>query len=136
MNTLVIMAERRVIPLSEFHDLLKAQKVKQIHLAFRCVICGTIQSAADLIRAGAGRTFDDVEKYLGFSCIGRWTKAGPHHPTEPPGRGCDWTLGGLLHLHTLEVQTEDGKTHMRFEPVTPEEAQEHAKKNADMENYA
>lgn len=112
-----------VMSLDSFVVALKAQGVPQEHLAFCCPMCQTVQSAFDLIAAGAGEQFEDVEKYLGFSCVGRWLDSGP--PPGVPGRGCNWTLGGLLRLHKLEVETPDGKRHPRFEPCTPAEAQAH-----------
>lgn len=118
----------KTLTLPEFHALLKAQDVPAIeHLAFKCPLCDTIQSAADLIDAGAGENFDEVEKYLGFSCVGRWTHGNPPPPKAKKGKqiGCDWTLGGLLRFHTLEVINEKGKPCPRFEPCTPEEAQQH-----------
>ena len=115
----------RTMTLSDFHATLRAQGVPREDLAFRCPMCGTIQSARDLIAAGAGLTFDDVERFLGFSCVGRWTGAGSPRK-EPDGKPCNWTLGGLLPMHEMEVVTEDGARHPRFEPVTPEEAQAHA----------
>jgi hypothetical protein len=108
--------------LNEFHDALKAQGVPIEHCAFKCPICQTIQSGISLISAGAGKTFDDVERYLGFSCVGRFTKAGPHKKGAAPGKGCDWTLGGLFCIHKLEVVTEDGIRHPRFELATLKEA--------------
>ncbi|MFC3163101.1 VVA0879 family protein [Ciceribacter thiooxidans] len=115
------MAE--VIPVKEFHRRLNAQGVSgRQHVALRCPMCGTVQSATSLIKAGAGSDFDAVEKYLGFSCVGRFTGAGS--PREKPdGEPCNWTLGGVFTLHTLEVETTDGKRHPRFEVATPEEAQ-------------
>lgn len=113
----------RVVTLDEFMLELKAQGVPKEHLAFRCPMCGTVQSAFDLIAAGAGDQFEDVEKYLGFSCVGRWLECQP--PPGVPERGCDWTLGGLIGCQKLEVQTPDGKRHARFEPCTPVEAQAH-----------
>lgn len=111
------------LTLLEFQTRLGQQKVPRRHLAFTCVMCGTIQSMESLIRAGAGATEDEVEKYIGFSCVGRFTDAGPHQPGTPPGRGCKWTLGGLLQLHKLEVVDPEGKRHPHFQPATPEEAQ-------------
>jgi hypothetical protein len=81
-----------------------------------------MQTGNDLIRAGAGKTFEDVEKYLGFSCVGRFTGAKSPRK-EPDGKPCNWTLGGLFSLHTLEVVTPDGEHHPRFEVATPEQAQ-------------
>jgi hypothetical protein len=113
----------RTLTLAEFLAELKLQGVTREHLAFRCPMCGTVQSGFDLIAAGAGDQFDDVEKYLGFSCVGRWLERQP--PPGVQGRGCDWTLGGLLPCAKLEVVTPDGERHLRFEVCTPAEAQSH-----------
>lgn len=110
--------------IAEFHAALKAQGVKRHEdFAFRCVMCGTIQSGQSLINASAGKTFDEVEKFVGFSCVGRFTNAGPHKKGNPPGKGCDWTLGGLFTFHDLEVIDTEGKPSPRFALATPEEAQ-------------
>lgn len=116
---------RQIMALVEYHYALRAQRVPRHHVAMKCPMCGTVQSAADLIAAGAGTDFHEVEKYLGFSCVGRFTGAGGHKEGTPPGRGCDWTLGGLLHIHELEVVTSDGEHYPRFVLATPEEAQAH-----------
>jgi hypothetical protein len=113
----------QTMTLAEFQDALKSQCVPKEHLAFRCPMCGTIQSGFDLIAAGAGDQFEDVERYLGFSCIGRWLDKQP--PPGVPGRGCDWTLGGLLCCAKLMVLTPDGKRHPHFEPCTPDDARQH-----------
>lgn len=115
------MAE--VITVDEFRHRLRAQGVKgRDHFALKCPMCSTIQSATSLIRAGAGKDFDEVERFIGFSCVGRFTGAGSPRK-EPDGQACNWTLGGLFRCHKLEVQTQDGEIHMRFEVATPEEAQ-------------
>lgn len=107
--------------LEMFRAALKAQGVPREHMAFVCPMCGTVQSANDLIAAGAGNDFSEVEKYLGFSCVGRWT--GAESPRKSPdGEPCNWTLGGLFSLHKLEVVTPDGNSHPHFEPATPEQA--------------
>lgn len=116
---------RKQVTLAEFQKLAKAQGVPKEDMAFVCPVCGTIQSARDLIATGAGKTFEEVEKYIAFSCVGRWTKAGPYQPEDAPGKGCDWTLGGLFQMYTLEVVTPDGGIYPRFEPATPEEAKKH-----------
>lgn len=116
--------------LEEFHSALKAQCVPaREHLAMKCPMCKTVQSAADLIVAGAGPDFDSVEKYLGFSCVGRFTGAGQPRK-DPDGRPCNWTLGGLFRVHQLEVVTPDGERHPRFELATPEEARDHLARRA------
>ena len=98
----------KTMTLQEFKNAIKGQGKDRIEdVTFRCPKCKTLQSAQDLINAGAGKSMDEVEKYLGFSCIGRWDK----------NKGCDWTLGGLFQIHEFEVITEDGKHHPRFEPA-------------------
>lgn len=119
------------ISVETFRAMLKSQDVSLEDLAFKCPMCRTIQSGADFIAAGAGADMESVAKYLGFSCIGRVTGAKPYHKNVKPGDGCDWTLGGLFRLHDLEVVSEDGKKHPTFEPASPEEAQEHAKRRAE-----
>ena len=112
--------------LDEFKAALRGQGVHSIEdWAFICPRCECIQSARDYIAAGAGATFDEVERYLGFSCVGRFSGA-PSARKEPDGKPCNWTLGGLFRIHRLEVVTPDGERHPRFEPATPEQAQQHA----------
>lgn len=115
----------KTMSLADFQAALRAQGVPREHLAFRCPMCQTIQSTNDLVAAGAGKDFEEIEKYLGFSCVGRFTGAGSPATTKGKGIGCNWTLGGLFQMHELEVITEDGKHAPHFEPVTPEEAQAH-----------
>jgi hypothetical protein len=113
------------ISIADLHRILKAQGVSSPeHSAFKCPACGSIQSPADLIAAGAGKDFAEVEKYAAFSCVGRWTNAGPPR-AKPDGRPCNWTLGGLLTIHKLEVMDAEGKPHPFMEPATPLEAQHH-----------
>lgn len=123
----------RRITVAEFHAELKAQGVSERQdLAFVCPMCRTVQSARDLIAAGAGADFDAVEKYLAFSCVGRFTGA-PGPRREPDGKPCDWSLGGLFTLHRLEVVTEDGAGNPRFEPATPDQARQHADRHAALQ---
>ena len=114
----------RKITLDEFLAELKLQGVgtKGMDYVFKCPICGTIQSARSLMQAGVNK--EDLEKYIGFSCIGRFTGVGSYKKGTPPGKGCDWTLGGLFHFHKLEIVDREETVHMRFEPATPEEAQQ------------
>jgi hypothetical protein len=114
-----------IVDLATYISRLQAQKLAEIDLAFECPMCGTLQSARDLIAAGAGKTFESVERYLGFSCVGRWTAA-PSPRAQPDGKPCNWTLGGLFPLHKLAVETEDGQRSPRFAPASPERAQAHA----------
>lgn len=115
----------KTMTVEEYHAALKAQGTKDPgEFVMICPMCGTPQTGNDLIRAGAGKTFDDVEKYLAFSCVGRFTGAGSPRKA-PDGKPCNWTLGGLFQVHNLEVLTPDGKKHPRFEVATPEQASAH-----------
>jgi hypothetical protein len=114
----------KTMTIAEYHAALKAQGTKdRAKLCMICPMCGTIQNAEDLIRAGAGATFEDVEQYLGFSCVGRWTHQKPPPKVKGTQVGCDWTLGGFLPCCDLVVVTEDGQKHPRFDVATPEQSQ-------------
>jgi len=115
----------KTLSLAEFHAAIREQdspSVEEVGLV--CPMCGTVQTGRDLIEAGAGENFDAVEKYLGFSCVGRWTDAGAPR-NAPDGEPCNWTLGGLFQTHKLEVVTEDGKRHPRFEVATKAQMDEY-----------
>lgn len=114
------------ISIAEFHERLKAQGVVREDIAFKCPVCGTVQSMQTLFDVGAAQTIEGTEVFVGFSCIGRFTNAGPHRKDTPPGRGCDWTLGGLFKLHTVEID-RDGYMQPCFDIATPDEAQALAK---------
>ncbi|WP_337058180.1 VVA0879 family protein [Pseudomonas sp. USHLN015] len=115
----------KTVTLDEYRSALKAQGVPREHMAWRCPMCSTVQSAADLIAAGVGDKFEAVELYLAFNCVGRYTGAGSPSEMKGQGKGCNWTLGGLFRMHELEVVTEDGKRYPQFEPASPEEALAH-----------
>lgn len=117
----------QLMMLEEFRQAIKAQGVPVEHTAFICPLCGKIQSGADFMRI-LKTDFDSIQKYLAFSCVGRFTGAGPP-PTQKrlDHPGCNWTLGGLFQLHQLEVVTPDGEKHPRFELATPAQAQSHMK---------
>jgi len=103
----------KTMSLKEYMDEAKKRfGTEPINWKFVCPICKTEQTAADLVAAGVDRK--EVENYIGFSCIGRWTNAGPCKKADKPGKGCDWTLGGLFQLHELEIITDDGVHHPRF----------------------
>lgn len=100
----------RQITMAEFLAVLQAQGVPPEHYAFKCVQCGHIQSAASLVRYRPAGEAGNLAYYL---CEGRFNGT----------VGCNWTLGGLLQIHDLEVVTEEGQVVPVFEPATPEEAQ-------------
>lgn len=119
------------IDIPTFHYRLRTQGApSRDDLAFTCPMCGTVQSARTLIVAGAGATFEEVEKYLGFSCVGRWTAAGPPpRQKDELGQGCNWTLGGLLQTHKLVIIDTDGERCPRFEIASTEQAATLAARN-------
>lgn len=119
------MTQIKTMTLDEFHAAAKAQAPSHDQIVFRCPRCDTLQSGQDLINAGAGDDFDAVEKYLGFSCIGRFTGKGSPSEERGMGHGCNWTLGGFFQMHTFEVITPDGDHHPLFELATKEEADAH-----------
>ena len=112
------------LTLDEFQAACVLQAPSNDQIVFRCPMCKTLQSARDLIAAGAGKDFDEVEPYLAFSCVGRFMGA-PSPRKTPDGKPCDWTLGGFFRLHTLEVVTPDGERHPRFELASKEDADAH-----------
>lgn len=118
------MAAIATMTLDEFHAACKAQAPSAELIVFKCPMCATLQTARDLVASGAGPDLDAVERYLGFSCIGRFTGAGSPR-SKPDGKPCNWTLGGFFHFHRLEVVTPDGKRHPRFELASRDEADRH-----------
>lgn len=99
----------QTMTIDEFRAACRAQNRDSVEdLTFQCPRCKTLQSARDLIQAGAGDNFEQVERYVGFSCVGRWDDS----------KGCDWSLGGLFRIHELEVIDSEGKHHPRFLPMT------------------
>lgn len=118
----------RYLTLTELQDELKKQGVEDSHdYAVVCPMCGDPQSIRSLMIKG-GLTESEARERIGFSCVGRVTGSGPYKKdTHDPGTGCDWSLGGLLKMHTLEIMPElgsqDGETAPFFEPATPEQAQ-------------
>lgn len=80
---------------------------------FRCVRCGNVQSFESVIEHNPALAPKDGEaegdsriwRWINFACEGRHTE----------GRGCDWTLGGLFQIHTLEIIDESGTIHPSFE---------------------
>ncbi len=128
------MSSLEVITRDELTRRAEAQGVSHPrHWAFVCPICSTVQSPASLMAAGVHP--DEVDHVLGFSCEGRATDAGPWPGDRARGsramarrgvRGCDWTLGGLFRIHTLEVVCPgEGGDYSRpcFQVASPAEAQ-------------
>lgn len=112
------------LTLIEFHAQAKAQNVIREDVAFICPMCGTVQSSRLLISEGVGACYETVKTIIGFNCVGRFTGKGSPSVEKGKGHGCNWSLGGLFHMHELEVITPDGKIVPCFELATAEQAQE------------
>ncbi|HVX56942.1 MAG TPA: VVA0879 family protein [Candidatus Saccharimonadales bacterium] len=85
---------------------------------FVCPACGTVQTIQQL--KDLGLSSEEIHGVMAFSCIGRFTRQGDegiaaHGRGEKWNKGCNWTLGGLLQIHELEVVLEDGHRRMAFE---------------------
>lgn len=114
----------RRLTLAEFQAACRAQASRVELITVKCPMCGTLQNARDFIAAGAGKDFEAVSQHLGFHCVGRLGGAGAPR-SQPDGEPCNWTLGGHLRMHTLEILTPDGKAHPHFELAGQEEAHKH-----------
>jgi len=68
--------------------------------AFKCPSCNNVQTAQDFIDNG----IETPENKVYFNCIGRYVK----------GKGCDWSLGGLLQINKVSVM-KDAKIFPVFE---------------------
>jgi len=81
---------------------------------FVCPFCKTIQTPQDLLDAGVKK--EDLDGFIGFSCIGRFTDG---------KKGCDWTLGGLFSIHESIIICNDNRNRPIFEFADGDEANEH-----------
>lgn len=107
----------------EFAARLLAQGVPREHLAFQCWMCGTAQSLRSFELAGVPA--ETAERQIGFSCVGRHTRAGAWDPSSTLRRltpGCDWTLGGFIPGGAIKLVGEGGRTQWSFAVATPEAA--------------
>jgi hypothetical protein len=86
---------------------------------FECVRCKTKQTGQDFLDLGYDQ--DKIERVLGFSCIGRFTDK----------KGCDWTLGGLIPIHQVEVVMPNGHKRPIFEFAKPVLGKEKKVKKVD-----
>ena len=75
-----------------------------LNVIWICPVCKTEQSGKDFINK-LNMKPEEVVDYMGFSCIGRWSK----------DMGCDYTLGGLFQLSKLKIIDDEGQSHLRFE---------------------
>ena len=78
---------------------------------FVCVACGHVQSMSSVMDTDPDQSVDSVQEWINFSCEGRFNK----------GHGCNWTLGGLMQLHPVEVAKDGEEKPVRcfeFYPAT------------------
>lgn len=68
---------------------------------FVCPACGHVATPKDWHDAGA------EEGAMAFSCVGRWTGAGPKEKDKPGP--CNYAGGGLFKLNPVEVTFDDGR---------------------------
>ncbi len=104
------MTERIQMTLAEFKA--KGKELygdNYIDWKFECPSCHHPQSAKDWEDNKIDK--DTIQNQLGFSCIGRHVE----------NIGCDWTLGGLFQIHTLEVIDDDGEVYRHFKLYEPKE---------------
>lgn len=113
----------RTLKQDEFLAEAKARFGPKVHdWKFVCPMCGTVQSVQQLLDAvlAIGGKKDEVHGYIGYSCIGRFTRQGDagiaaKNRGERWDKGCNWTLGGLFQTHELEVIMPDGNKRPTFE---------------------
>ncbi|PHR23884.1 MAG: hypothetical protein COA36_16405 [Desulfotalea sp.] len=89
----------KLMTVEGFHEVVKEQNVSFEHYSFVCPQCGTVQSAENLINAGLCEIFDQVQKYLAFSCVGRFTGASSPRK-ENDSEPCNWTF--VEHIKVRE----------------------------------
>ncbi|HBZ67561.1 MAG TPA: hypothetical protein DEO70_12055 [Bacteroidales bacterium] len=80
--------------------------------AFKCPACGNIQTIQDFL----DHNIETPEKKVYFNCIGRYIN----------GIGCNWSLGGLLKIHTCTV-IKDAQPFPVFKMATIDESEERNK---------
>ncbi|WOD12758.1 VVA0879 family protein [Pseudomonas sp. NyZ704] len=109
--------------IEDLRSAAREQSPSAVDVVYKCPRCGTLQTSNDLIAAGAGEDYESVSKYIGFSCVGRFTGKGGPSQEKGKNHGCNWTLGGMFQMHELEVVTPDGKRHPLFELVSKDDAE-------------
>ena len=72
--------------------------------SFVCPSCGHIQSIKSVLEHNPSLDLKDVQNWIHYNCEGRYNE----------GNGCNWTLGGLFHIHKIEI-IYNGKNIPSFE---------------------
>jgi len=92
---------------------------------FRCPNCKHNQSVNSVMKNNKELTEKEVREFITSNCEGRYTK----------GKGCDWCLGGLFHIHKLEILQKDGRRHPVFEFADDKVIQEVKEKLFDCKEF-
>lgn len=103
------------IDYEEFITRCKNQNEDILKVVFVCPKCETPQTGNDLIEVGAGNNLEDIEGYLGYSCLGRFDDS----------KGCNWSLGGLFKIHELEINIDEKTKREIFRFASNEEVKDY-----------
>ena len=103
---------------------------------FVCPMCWHVQGGLEF-QERTDLEIKNIEKVLGFSCIGRYLRNQEPKPRQREGAmplkmkggGCNWTLGGLFQMHKASVILDDGSEHQIFEFYEKEKKNENTKQN-------
>lgn len=87
-----------------------------LHWKFICPACKKTQNGEDFLNFVPE---EDINSYIGFSCIGRVNGKGNSFLNSNGDKGkypngCDWTVGGFLKIHKLTI-LKDNKEHYHFD---------------------
>ena len=77
-----------------------------------CPSCGHVQCMKDYQEQVPHLTEEQILKYLGFSCIGRFTK--PEADSLTGEAPCNYAGGGLFGLNPQPVKMPDGEVSYWF----------------------
>lgn len=85
---------------------------------FKCPACGHVQTRANFLSLGMK---DQVDRYLGFSCIGRFrlsdlnkAKLVVEYPEMDKGAGCNYAGGGLFQVAPIIIETGKDEQRLTF----------------------
>ena len=79
---------------------------------FVCPVCKYAQSIGDF-EEQTKLTREEIERVIGFSCIGRWLDPSPPESKKSKGGPCNYAGGGLFRLNPVKIELE-GETHQLF----------------------
>jgi len=106
--------EKRRVTIEEWHAEARARFGDDPNKwRFKCPSCGFVQTRLDFLAYGVPR--HDVDRRLGFSCIGRSILQTCRDSSDVVefmeanrGYGCNYAGGGLFRINPVEVVYLDG----------------------------